>query len=122
MPASHAQVPTTRARRYLTQLCRHGRRMGQPGLRHAHGRGHDDGGEPPVPRPAGGTGTDSGADGMIDFGWGRCTLRATSDALTLRAEAGDQDQLQRIQDGIAARLERIGRRDRLTVTWEQAAP
>jgi cytochrome P450 len=116
MPASHAQVPTTRARRYLAQLCRHGRQLGQLSLRPAHG--HDAGGAPPVPRHAGGTST----DGVIDFGWGRCTLRATSEALTLRAEAGDQEQLQRIQDGITARLERIGRRDQLTVTWNQAPP
>lgn len=44
---------------------------------------------------------------------------ATADALRLRAEATDQDGLQRIQDGIARRLETVGRRDHLRVTWQQ---
>lgn len=116
MPASQAHVPTSRASRYLAQLCRHGSQMGQTALRKPHRGG--DGGAPPVPRHAGRTGT----EGIIDFGWGRCTLQATSEALILRAEAGDQQHLQRIQDGITARLERIGRRDQLTVTWQQAPP
>jgi hypothetical protein len=62
----------------------------------------------------------SQTDGIIDFGWGRCTLHATDEELVLHAEADDPQQLQRLQDGIARRLESIGRRDRLTVTWQQA--
>jgi hypothetical protein len=64
----------------------------------------------------------SDTDGVIKFGWGQCTLRATSEGLMLRAEAADEHNLRRIQDGIAARLERIGRRDQLTVNWQQSAP
>jgi hypothetical protein len=114
MPASQAHVPTSRASRYLTQLGKHGSQMSRAALHRP--RAHADGGTPPAARHTSWTGT----DGVIDFGWGRCTLHATSEALTLHAEAGDQQQLQRIQDGIGARLERIGRRDQLTVTWTQA--
>jgi hypothetical protein len=114
MPASRAHVPTTRASRYLTQLGRHGHHMSRGLLRRA--AAHGDGSAPPGPRYSGWT----GADGVIDFGWGRCTLHATGDALTLRAEAGDQQQLERIQDGISGRLERIGRRDHLALTWTPA--
>ncbi len=46
-------------------------------------------------------------------------MQPTADALRLRAEATDQDSLQRIQDGIARRLETVGRRDHLRVTWQQ---
>ena len=78
-----------------------------------HGHGND--GAPPAA-----TATSAGAEGIIDFGWGRCTLRATDGALTLRAEAEDPRRLRQIEDGVAARLQRIGRRDQLTVTWTEA--
>jgi hypothetical protein len=55
--------------------------------------------------------------GLIDFGWGRCTLRALPGVLQLRAEAPDEDSLRRIEHRVADRLDRIGRRDHLTVTW-----
>jgi hypothetical protein len=116
MPASHAHVSTTRASRYLAQLGRHGRHLGQAVLQRAHGQ-HDGGGEP-APRLASWTST----DGVLDFGWGHCTLHASGDALTLRAEAGDQQQLEQIQDGITERLERIGRRDHLALTWNPVSP
>jgi hypothetical protein len=119
MPASYAHISTSRASRYLTQLCSHGSLMS----RLAHGRppgqgqGHGGGSA----RPAA-TADSSGTEGIIDFGWGRCTLHATADMLTLRAEAGDLRHLQQIQDGITARVERIGRRDQLTVSWIEAPP
>jgi hypothetical protein len=59
----------------------------------------------------------SDTHGTIDVGWGRCTLEAGPDALTLRVEAADEDGLERLRTLIAARLERIGRRDALHVTW-----
>jgi hypothetical protein len=121
MPASDARVPTTRAARYLAQLCSHGRLMSRltrhraPGHSQEHGAGHAADGAPPAP-----TATSAGAEGIIDFGWGRCTLRATDAALTLHAEAEDPRRLRQIEDGVAARLQRIGRRDQLTVTWSEA--
>ena len=137
MPASYARVPTSRAGRYLTQLCSHGRLMSRlarhrpPGHGQAQGQGqgqgqgegegHSDGhgteGAPPAA-----TASSAGSEGIIDFGWGRCTLRATAGTLTLYAEAGDPQRLRQIQDGISARLQRIGRRDQLTVTWTEAPP
>lgn len=44
-------------------------------------------------------------------------MQATPSGLFLRAEASDDKNLRRIQNGIAARLERIGRRDNLRVEW-----
>ncbi len=112
MPASQAHVPTHRASRYLAQLCKHGGQMSR--ITFHQPRPHGASGAPPVPEH-----TDwSDTDGVIDFGWGRCSLHASDRDLTLLAEAEDQQQLQRIQDGVARRLERIGRRDRLTVTWQ----
>lgn len=116
MPAAQAHVPTIRARRYLAQLGSHSRQLGRLARHQAHrpaGRG-----AAPAARPA----EWSDTTGIIHFGWGRCTLDATDEALTLRAEADDPDHLQRIQDGIARRVERIGRRDGLTVTWQPALP
>lgn len=115
MPASEARVRTDRAGRYLAQLCNHGSQMSREATHPPRGHGGD---APPAVRHADATDT----DGLIDFDGGRCTLRATAEALTLTAEADDPQNLQRIQDGIARRLERIGRRDRLTVTWQQPPP
>jgi hypothetical protein len=105
-----ARVPTDRASRYLVQLCQH---LDQMGNQHAHGRGARTHGEPPqVPQVEY---TDD--HGVITFADGRCTIDATPDALALRVEAPDAESLQNIQAGLAHRLETIGRRDKLTVTW-----
>lgn len=121
MPAAEARVPTDRASRYLTQLCSHGQRMRLSALhrrsaRGGHGHEREPGAAPPQVHEAQSTGT----DGVIDFGWGRCVVHASATELVLRAEADSEDGLRRIQDGIAARVERIGRRDRLSVTWSQS--
>ena len=121
MPASQAYLPTDRARRYLAQLCNHGSQMSLRTLHARRGHGHDgegEGGGPPKPLRAEAFGT----EGIIDFGWARCLLRATDDALVLRAEADDEQQLRRVQDAVAHRLRQIGRRDRLGVTWTPAEP
>lgn len=119
MPASQAHVATERASRYLAQLCEHARKMSDPGSHRSRGhRRHGDGGEPPVARHVEWSQTSA----VIDFGWGRCTLRASGSELALSVEAGDEQHLQRVQDAIAGRLEAIGRRDRLTVAWNQAGP
>jgi hypothetical protein len=99
----------------MSRLARHR----PPG--HGHGDG-DAAGDPDAAggRPPAATVSSAGREGIIDFGWGRCTLHAATDALTLHAEAGDPQRLQQIKDGITARLERIGRRDQLTVTWTPA--
>jgi hypothetical protein len=58
--------------------------------------------------------------GVIRFGRGRCTMRAGPGVLTLRAEADDKESLRQLQRRVADRLEQVGRRDQLAVTW--AAP
>jgi hypothetical protein len=46
--------------------------------------------------------------------------RAGPGLLTLHAEAPDPGSLARIQDLVAGRLEKFGRREQLTVTWQAA--
>lgn len=50
---------------------------------------------------------------------GQCTMQAADGVLTLRAEADDPATLASIQRLIAARLEKFGRRERLTVAWQR---
>ena len=45
---------------------------------------------------------------------------ASPGLLTVRAEAADEDSLRRIQDLLAGRLQKFGRRDGLTVNWRRA--
>ncbi|MEU0808262.1 DUF2218 domain-containing protein [Streptomyces sp. NPDC005970] len=110
---AQAHIPTDRASRYLVQLCRHGSQMtGIPGHRP---RAHTAGGAPPRIRHA----EWSDTQGVLDFGFGQCTLEAGPEGLTLRARADGEEHLRRILDGIAARIEKIGRRDNLHVTWHR---
>jgi hypothetical protein len=104
MLIAQARVETERPSRYLVQLCRHANHMNQaapvrPEMQ-AHARWSD-------------------AHGVISVGSGRCILRAEPGALLLRVEAPDEQTLRWVQHGVAHRLERFGRRDRLTVTWTQ---
>ena len=59
--------------------------------------------------------TDS--DGTLRLSWGTCTRHAEGTTLTVRADATDEDNLERVQDIITTDLERFGRRDHLAVTW-----
>lgn len=99
MLIAEARVETERSSRYIVQLCQHVNKAGQAHpLMQAHVEWSED-------------------RGLINFGWGRCMLRADPGVLTLRAEAPDEEHLQRIEQRVADRLERFGRRDQLTVTW-----
>jgi hypothetical protein len=102
MLIAEATVETERSSRYLVQLCRHVDLVAQahPQMQ-AHVEWSDD-------------------RGVISFGWGRCMLRAEPGVLTLRAEAPDEENLHQLEQRVADRLEQVGRRDHLTVTW--AAP
>jgi hypothetical protein len=99
MLIAEAQVETERSSRYLVQLCQHIDKVGRahPQMQ-AHVEWSDD-------------------RGVISFDSGRCTLRALPGVLTLRAEAPDQERLHQLEQRVADRLEQVGRRDRLTVTW-----
>jgi hypothetical protein len=115
MPTAEARIRTDRASRYLTQLCKHTARITAlaPGHRRDHRDGHDETQATTIPRHA----EYSGTEGCIAFDQGRCTLRATSEELILLVEADDQRQLRGIQEALSARLQRIGNRDHLTLTW-----
>ena len=116
MISAEGRVATARADRYLDQLCRH---LGQ--MRHMP-RG-------PAARHAGsGAGMPevrsverSGSRGSVRFAEGAWTLIATPDALLLRVDAVDERALARLRDGVTVRVEKIGRRDGLTVAWQPAA-
>ncbi|WP_051808714.1 DUF2218 domain-containing protein [Actinoplanes subtropicus] len=120
-PILHAQITTERASRYLVQFCKHAAAIGDGG----HG-----------PRMHLHTAMDrrdvrvtadwSDTSGTVTFTpWGRCTLTADGDTLTVRIEATDEDGLTRIRDVIDRDLQRFSRRDPLSVSWQQppgAAP
>ena len=113
MSASQATVETQHPGRYLTQLCTHASKMSRHRLHRP--RGHA-GGEPPEIQHA----EWSADNGTVTLNWGQWTMHAAPGTLTLRAEAGDEENLRRIQDLVAARLEKIGRRDHLKVNWRPA--
>jgi len=93
MITSQAVVVTDRASRYLTQLCKH----------FAH-KVHAEWDE---------------SKGYADFGWGTCTLTATSEALVLDAQAPDGDGLDRVEHVVGDHATRFGVKDNLTVTWKR---
>lgn len=106
MLRSTAIISTSRADRYRDQLARHGAGM----LRQARDRGGS--AAPPI-RDA--ITTDAAV--VLDFAWGRCTVKTSEDALTLVAEAESHEDLAKIQGGVGQRVTRIGRRDELVVAW-----
>jgi hypothetical protein len=119
MPTAEADIRTRHATRYLTRLCSHAGKMGTAGARLGHRpRSHARGGTPPEVRHV----EYSGTEGTVSLNWGRWTMQASPGLLTVRAEAADEDSLRRIQDLLAARLQKFGRREDLTVNWRRAEP
>ena len=113
MPSTEAHVQTSSAGRYLARLCQHVGKMGRP-QRHRP-RAHGGSGEPPEVLHA----ECSATEGSIVLSWGRCVLKAGPSSLALHADAADEESLMRIQDMIAGRLEKFGRRENLSVTWHR---
>jgi len=112
---AEAVIQTEHPERYLARLGTHAAKMRQHlGSRlRAHGSGQT----PPEMQHA----EWSATRGTVRLNWGGWTMQATPGTLTLRAEAADQASLQRIQDMLTTRLEKFGRREHLTVTWQKAA-
>ena len=109
MSTAQTRIPTERASRYLTQLCQH---LNQISSRPRH-RGPSHSGRPPQLRRV----EYDDSHGLIEFASGTCTLRATSNELTIDLAAADANDLQQLEQLLFARLETIGRRDNLLVTW-----
>lgn len=113
MLTAKATVQTEHPSRYLVQLCTHASKLGGH-LRHRP-RSHSGGDQPPEVRHA----EWSDTDGTVTLNWGQWTVHAADGVLTMRAEADSEENLRRIQDLVTARLETIGRRDHLTVSWHR---
>jgi hypothetical protein len=113
MPTAEARIETERASRYLVQLFRHLEHLSSPSAHLSHGG--TDGGM--STRPDVRHVDYSDTHGTLRLNMGQFTARATSDALTLRVEAADQVSLLRMRELLGGRLELMGRRDELVVTW-----
>lgn len=114
MPSAEAHVQTSSADRYLARLCQHAGKMGRSQRHRPRNHGRSAG--PPEVLHA----ECSETEGSIVLSWGRCALQAGPRSLTLRADAADEESLTRIQDMIAGRLEKFGRRENLRVTWHRS--
>ncbi len=114
MLTAEAHLETEHPSRYLVQLCRHAQQIDR--LRHRP-RTHDGGDEPPPPEVQHVEWSET--RGIVSFGWGRCTMQAGPDTLTLHAEAADEEDLQRVQGIVAGDIERFGRREHLRVNWQR---
>ena len=110
MLTAEAHVSTERPRRYLEQLFQHASRMTNHPT--SGGHGHTDG-TLAVQRAEW-----SERYGTARTSWGRWSAWAGTDGLTVRAEATDPINLSRIQALVTTRLETIGRRDGLKVSWK----
>jgi|SRR5215472_8984625 len=115
MLTAEAVIATEYPDRYLVRLGKHAAKMGSgPGHRpRAHG-----GGQPPPQVEHAEWSATSGTVRLSSGG--RWTMQAAPGELRLRAEATDQESLQHIQDMLTTRLEKFGRREHLTVTWQPA--
>jgi len=89
---SRADVTTDKPVAYMRQLCKH--------------FGH---------KVDASFGDDSG---HIQFEFGRCDLQANGGTLTLDVSAADAESHERMERVIGSHLERFGRRDNLSVTWQ----
>ena len=115
MLTAEADIQTEHAARYLARLCGHAGKMGTPGGRLSHRPpSHARGDAPPEIRHV----ECSETEGTVSLNWGQWTMRALPGLLAVRAEAANEESLRRIQDLLTARLQRFGRREHLTVTWQ----
>ena len=98
---AEAEVETERASRYLAELCEH---LNNKAQAHPDRRVRVQW---------------SKTHGTADFGWGRCTMQATTNLLSLRADADDQDALHQMEEFVTRHLEKYGATDELKVDWKQ---
>jgi len=110
MPAAQARIATSRADRYLSQLCGHLGQMRR--MRHLPFGGHGGGGVPRVEHVE-----QTGNQAAVRFADGSWHLQADETALLISVQAEDPAALERLKDAITGRITKIGRRDALTITW-----
>ncbi|MFF0264041.1 DUF2218 domain-containing protein [Kribbella sp. NPDC004536] len=96
MPALEAHVETPRADRYLTQLTSH--------------LAHGPGGLQVL--------SESPDELVVDLGSATWTIHSTPDELILRLQADDPATLEAQSSRVTHRIEQLGRRDNLQVTWQ----
>jgi hypothetical protein len=117
MPMTEAQITTTRPSRYLVQICTHAASMGRG---HHGARMHF--GDALARREVQVDADWSKTRGVITFTpWGQCTMTADDAALKVRVEATDEENMIKIRDIITRDLDRMGRRDGLTINWHPAS-
>jgi hypothetical protein len=115
MLTAEADVRTEHAARYLARLCGHAGKMGTAGHRMSHRRpSHAPGDTRPEVRHV----ECSGTEGTVSLDCGQWTMQAFPGRLAVRVEAADQENLRRIQGLFTARLQKFGRRENLTVKWQ----
>jgi hypothetical protein len=114
MPSLHTQISSDRAARYLSQFCKHAAAMGRGGhtpRMHTHHNSDTSG----VRVEAEWFDT----HGVVTFTpWGRATLDATDDLLTIRIDADNDGALSQIRDIITRDIKRFAGRNPLTVAWK----
>ena len=116
MPAAQATISTSRAAAYLTRLCGHAAKMSTMTMRlHHRPRAHSGGAPPQVLHVR-----HDGDEATVTLDCGQWTMHAAPGQLSIRAQAPEQDSLQRIQDLLTTRLLTLARREQLTVTWHPA--
>lgn len=116
MPTAEGHARTQRAGRYLAQLCTHlDQLQHQP---HPHSAPHPAGEPMPQIRQV----QWSDTHGTVSFGHSQLTLQATPDQLIMRVQAADEQNLHQTQQLLTHRIQQIGRRDHLTVTWQPTTP
>jgi hypothetical protein len=120
MPAAEAHIETERPSRYLAQLCRHVSNIYSKD-QHLQNQQHRQAADQRQARPQPPHIEWSETHGTITLGDGKIMMHANPGALTLRAEAANEDILRQIQDLITGLLHRFGRRDHLTVHWQRPA-
>lgn len=113
MPSAQTRIRTQNAAAYLARLCGHLAKLTAPRRFPGHGPQLHADGQPPAVLHAEYT-RDAGT---ITLTWGQLTLHAAADELTIRADAGSQENLQRIQDMTTGRLLRFGRREHMYIQW-----
>jgi len=112
---AEAVIQTPNASRYIARLCRHATQMSSHATQISQHLRHRDTGDaaPPQVQHAEWTAT----TGTVTLNWGQWILQAGPGTLTIRAESDSTASLRRIQDLLTTRLEKLGKREHLTLSW-----